>query len=92
MPKIEMEGRPPCRPIKFGTGQSPSLQKQPAQSVGAASGPNPSGDEGVALRHHNFTRFRSGRRCNNPIGFRGGVLPPEFFHVKQKEDAGYYQE
>src|SRR6266481_8970854 len=43
------------------------------------------------LRDRNFTRFRSRRRRNDPFGFRGSVLPPKFFHVKQQEHAGHVQ-
>ena len=44
------------------------------------------------LRDSNFTDFGRRRRRNDPFGFRGGVLPPEFFHIKQQEHAGHHQE
>src|SRR6059058_3164416 len=44
------------------------------------------------LRDRDFTRFRRRRRRNDPFGFRGGVLPAKFFHIKQQEYAGHDQE
>ena len=46
----------------------------------------------LPLGDRNFTLFRSRRRRNNPFGFRGSVLPPKFFHIKQQEHAGHNQE
>src|SRR5512133_3590929 len=50
------------------------------------------GTRAPPLRDRNFTRFRRRRRRNDPFGFRGAILPAEFFHIKQKEHAGHDQE
>src|SRR5438874_7562002 len=44
------------------------------------------------LRDCNFAPLRCRRRRNDPFGFRGGVLPAKFFHIKQQEHAGHDQE